>query len=101
MKEFYAIVTEILSRPVVVKAETKEEADGDAVAEVEEGDDGAIQGRYEGKAALVKLANLFLATKAGKEDSDDEDDEAQIDDKKQAVTSEIKKDLNKFKPLII
>lgn len=27
MKEFYAIVTEILSRPVVVKAETKEEAE--------------------------------------------------------------------------
>lgn len=27
MKEFYAIVTEVLSRPVVVKAETKEEAE--------------------------------------------------------------------------
>lgn len=27
MKEFYAFVTETLSRPVVVKAETKEEAE--------------------------------------------------------------------------
>ncbi len=82
------------SAAVVVKVidETKEEADGEAVAEVEEGDDGAIQGRYEGKAALVKLAKLFLTPKAGKEDSEDEDDEDQSDDKKQAVTPEVKKD---------
>lgn len=81
------------SAAVVVKVidETKEEADGEAVAEVEEGDDGAIQGRYEGKAALVKLAKLFLAPKAGKEDSDDEDED-QEEDKKQAVTPEVKKD---------
>lgn len=83
------------SAGVVVKVidETKEEADGEAVAEVEEGDDGAIQGRYEGKAALVKLAKLFLKPKAGKEDSDDEDeDDDQTEDKQQAVTPEIKKD---------
>jgi len=83
----------VASAAVVVKVidETKEEADGEAVAEVEEGDDGAIQGRYEGKAALVKLAKLFLAPKAGKEDSDDEDED-QEEDKKQAVTPEVKKD---------
>ncbi len=82
------------SAAVVVKVidETKEEADGEAVAEVEEGDDGAIQGRYEGKAALVKLAKLFLTPKDIEElDSDDEDDD-QVEDKKQAVTPEVKKD---------
>lgn len=83
----------VVSPTVVVKMidETKEEADGEAVAEVEEGDDGAIQGRYEGKAALVKLAKLFLTPKDIKElDSADEDDQAE--DKQQVVTPEVKKD---------
>lgn len=83
------------SPTVVVKVidETKEEADGEAVAEVEEGDDGAIQGRYEGKAALVKLAKLFLTPKDIEElDSEDEDEKDQAEDKQQVVTPEVKKD---------
>ncbi|MES2801188.1 MAG: penicillin-insensitive murein endopeptidase [Bdellovibrionota bacterium] len=94
------IETKVLDKPAVSETtvvkvidETKEEADGEAVAEVEEGDDGAIQGRYEGKAALVKLAQLFLTPNSSKQaDSADEDDDEDKQDQ-QAVTPDVKKDL--------
>lgn len=49
----------VVIKEKVVIDDSKEEADGGLVAEVEEGDDGSIQGRFEGTAALVKLAKLF------------------------------------------
>lgn len=58
-------VTPAVSKPAVVIDESKEEADPEALAEVEEGDEDSIAGRYEGKAAVVKLEKLF------EEDADD------------------------------
>lgn len=68
--------------------DSKEEADGALVAEVEEGDDGSIEGRFEGKAAVVELAKLFKkstkpvakekkadANADNNEDENDEDDD--------------------------
>lgn len=57
------VKTPTASKPAVVIDESKEEADPEALAEVEEGDDESIAGRYEGKAALVELAKLFLSAK--------------------------------------
>ena len=88
---------QVTSSPTVVKKvvidESKEDADGEHVAEVEEGDDGSIAGRYEGKAALVKLAQLFL-TKKDIDDLDREDTEDKEAEKKDkaAVTPEVRKD---------
>lgn len=61
----------------------KDKTEGEHVAEVEEGDDGSVAGRYEGKAALVELAQLFL-TKKGSEEAEKKD--------KKAVTPEVRKD---------
>lgn len=73
--------------------ESKEEADGEHVAEVEEGDDGSIAGRYEGKAALVKLAKIFLSKKEIEDlDKQDTEDKARDNKDKQAVTPEVRKD---------
>lgn len=80
-------------KPAVVIDDSKEEADPEALAEVEEGDDDSIAGRYEGKAALVKLAKLFLSDKDiadldsndGKPKSSKDDDEDDDSDDHQAA----------------
>lgn len=85
------VQTPAASKPAVVIDESKEEADPEALAEVEEGDDDSIAGRYEGKAALVKLAKLFLSDKDieeldandGKPKSSKDDDDS--DDQQVAV----------------
>ena len=76
----------------VVIDESKEEADGAQVAEVEEGDDDSIQGRYEGQAAIVKLAKLFgksIKPSTNTGNSEDEDDE---DDKKEEAKAPVRQD---------
>lgn len=62
-----------VSKTAIVIDESKEEADPEALAEAEEGDEESIAGRYEGKAALVELAKLFLSAKEREEAEDDED----------------------------
>ena len=87
------VQTPAASKPAVVIDDSKEEADPEALAEVEEGDDDSIAGRYEGKAALVKLAKLFLSDKDiadldsndGKPKSSKDDDEDDDSDDQQAA----------------
>lgn len=73
------IQTPTASKPAVTIDESKEEADPEALAEVEEGDEDSIAGRYEGKAALVKLAKLFLSAKDIKSKKADDEEEDQDD----------------------
>lgn len=89
------VKTPTASKPAVVIDDSKEEADPEALAEVEEGDDDSIAGRYEGKAALVKLAKLFLSDKdieeldandgKPKSSKDDKDEDDDSDDHQAAV----------------
>ena len=86
--------TPTASKPAVVIDESKEEADPEALAHVEEGDEDSIAGRYEGKATLVKLAKLFLVPKEqvrpadGKTpvaQKDDEDEDEDVEDQDAAI----------------
>ncbi|AZZ37067.1 hypothetical protein CIK05_09770 [Bdellovibrio sp. qaytius] len=83
------------AKPKAVIDESKDGINEAALAEIAEGDDDSIAGRYEGKAALVKLVNLFLSPKDIAElDASDAKDKATAATKKDAhaITPEVKKD---------
>lgn len=84
-------------KPQLVIDESKEEVDPEALAQVAEGDEDSIAGRYEGKAKLVKLAKLFFSRKeqirpgnhvddaVAVADDDDDDDAEDVEDQEAAV----------------
>lgn len=83
-------LTPVASKPAIVIDETLEEVDPATLSEVAEGDEDSLAGRYEGKAALVKLAKLFLASKEDKRTDESPNTENTDDDEDQTLDLPVK-----------